>query len=163
MTRKRPPRVAAREEGTLLERIARGDADALRLLYERLAPRVFALCVRILGDPAAAAEVLRQTFLEVWRRASEDEGWSASPAAWIASMARARALSSARSAAAGEARRRPPKSTLSALPPTERIALELAYFEGLTHREIAERTGASPSAVRARVRRGMERLGALEG
>jgi RNA polymerase sigma-70 factor (ECF subfamily) len=152
MTRKGP-------EEVLLERVARGDTDALGPLYERLAPQVFALCVRILGDPAKAAEVLRQTFLEVWQRAPGDERRQVSPAAWIASLARKRALSYARAAGAGAGRRRPQRSTLRGLPRTERIALELAYFEGLNHREIGERTGVSPGAVRDRVRRGMERLG----
>jgi RNA polymerase sigma-70 factor (ECF subfamily) len=172
----------------LLERIARRDGRALRALYEVHSSRALAVALRVLRDRADAEDVVQETFVEVWKRAAEYDPARGSAVAWLVTIARTRAIDRLRAraslaraegaaanaqlelpAAAPEAlevveQRRAREriaAALESLPAEQRRAIELAYYEGLTHREIAARTGDPLGTVKTRVRLGMEKLAAL--
>ena len=190
MARAKPPaadkRAAAADRETL-ERVSRGDPAAMEPLYQRFAARAFAICLRILRERHEAEEVLQETFLEIWRRAKEYDPKRGAIEAWVATIARTRAIDHLRTQRTANrvAEQAQPASVLStppaapdtaasegqdkvrvakalkSLPTGQRHALELAYFEGLSHTEIAERTGDPLGTVKTRVRLGMEKLASL--
>jgi RNA polymerase sigma-70 factor, ECF subfamily len=167
----------------LIALIARGEPGALRSFYDAVSGRAMAIALRILGSAAEAEEVVQDTFVEIWRRASEYRAERGAPAAWVAAMARSRAIDRLRergradkaaraialepqrdpdplpseSAARREERARV-RAALAALPAEQRRAVELAYFEGLTQSEIARATGDALGTVKTRIRLGMEKL-----
>jgi RNA polymerase sigma-70 factor (ECF subfamily) len=178
----------AREARAWVERCARGDAGALRLLYDRLAPRALALAQRILRVPGDAEEIVQEAFLQVWRHAAEYSPARGEPDAWVVTIVRSRALDRLRSrastertalASAAESVQAPAVSPLEdaerrverervtaalvALPDEQRKCLELAYYEGLSHSQIAERTGAPLGTVKTRLKLAVDKLGALLG
>jgi RNA polymerase sigma-70 factor (ECF subfamily) len=168
--------------------VANGEQAALRVLYDRHGPRVLAVALRVLRTKMEAEEVVQDTFIEVWKRAREYDPVRGSVSGWVTTMARNRAIDRLRTrgsegrtsqAFAGE----PPASpratpledveqrlardrigaALAELPGEQRAAIELAYFEGLSQREIAERTGEPLGTVKTRVRLAMAKLTALLG
>lgn len=172
----------------LVQRAAGGDRRALAELYELHGGRAYALALRILHAPHDAEEIVQETFLEAWRRAAQYDPGRGAPAAWLCTIARTRALDRLRSrsvgsrtldGAAGEPPPAPPPTpletaerretrervnvALGTLPPEQRLALELAYFEGLTQTEIAARTGDPLGTVKTRVRLALEKLAGLLG
>jgi RNA polymerase sigma-70 factor (ECF subfamily) len=165
----------------LAARIAAGDASALRSAYDQYAGRVLALSLRILRSRAEAEDVVQDTFLEVWRRASEFDGERGELSAWIMAMARSRSIDRVRRARvrarfaqgsqAEPSMTAPPddeaaqqqdgakvRGVMETLPPEQRRALELAYFDGLTQQQIAERTGIPLGTVKTRLRLALEKL-----
>ena len=177
-------------ERTLLDRIARGDAAALKFLYERCSGRAFGIALRVLRSRAEAEEVLQETFLHVWRHARDYHPWRGDPEAWIVTIARSRAIDRTRrmrtavaaqdegaqvptsAVAPGPAplevavqrqERERVQSALNVLPEEQRQVVELAYFEGLTQQQIAERTGDPLGTVKTRVRLALRRLAAALG
>jgi RNA polymerase sigma-70 factor (ECF subfamily) len=172
----------ALEEGALVKRMADQDQSALRELYQRYAGRVQAIALRCLGVRGDAEEVVQETFVEVWRRARDFDDRRGSVGAWLTTIARTRAIDRLRSrssasrattASAAEVPEPVPspgdtamqrqaqervRAALATLPAEQRQALELAYFEGLSHSEIAQRTGQPLGTVKTRVRLGMEKL-----
>ncbi|MHB1843615.1 MAG: sigma-70 family RNA polymerase sigma factor [Deltaproteobacteria bacterium] len=172
------------DEAELARRIAAGEAEALREVYDRHAGRVLALSLRVLRERGEAEEIVQETFLELWRRAKQFDSGRGSLGALLATIARSRAIDRLRSrgsrqnverdsftapsaptapdesASQGEERRRV-GAALGTLPVEQRQAIELAYFEGLTQREIADRTGDPLGTVKTRVRLAMEKLTAL--
>ncbi|QEH39248.1 ECF RNA polymerase sigma factor RpoE (plasmid) [Aquisphaera giovannonii] len=177
------------EEPTdLIAAVARGDRQALERLYDRYAPIVHSVGLRILGIRADADDVVQEVFLQVWRRAETYRPDRGSPECWILTIARNRALAKMRAANTMkkglETLRLRPRPTgvesasgpvvraesatavrtaLAGLPDEQRRALELAYFEGLTQSEIAARLGEPLGTVKTRIRLGMERLRRLVG
>jgi RNA polymerase sigma-70 factor (ECF subfamily) len=169
----------------LLRRVAAGDASALRSAYDRLGASALALALRILRARSEAEEVVQETFLEVWRRASAYDPQRGSAAAWILNVCRSRALDRLRSRgvaqrtaqeAAAEENGRAPlpvesaearqtrervQEALLSLPAEQREAIELAYYDGLTQREIAQRTGDPLGTVKTRVRLALSKLSGL--
>ena len=166
----------------------RGRPVALERLYDRFAPPVFALALRILGIRADAEDVVQEVFLQMWRRAETYRLDRGSPECWIMTIARNRAL--ARIRAENTMKRGPEylrerpgpaivepvsgpvvraevaltvRSALARLPEEQRRVLELAYFEGLTQTDIAARLGEPLGTVKTRIRLGMERLKRLVG
>jgi len=168
----------------LVARIERRDADALGKLYDRYAARLNGLAARILGDTGDAEEVLQEVFLYVWRAASTFDASRGSVIAWLLVATRSRAIDRLRArGAAGRGNLRPLEESpeaaspddveaglegrqwqivcrkaIAELPDDQRRALELAYFEGLTQQEIAERTRAPLGTVKTRVRLGLMKL-----
>jgi RNA polymerase sigma-70 factor (ECF subfamily) len=158
----------------LLQRIAAGDRAALAELYDRHASLVLALCLRILRDRAEAEEVMQEVFLQAWRQAERYDPGRAGVASWLTVIARSRALDRVRRRvarreapeeaipAAAEAPRTAEaiavREALRALPPAQRLALELAYYEGLTQVEIAERTGEPLGTIKTRMRSALLKL-----
>lgn len=175
-----------RELRALVERAARGESEGLRLLYERLAARAMAVALRVLGSRGEAEEVVQEVFLEVWRRAREYDATRGEPAAWIIMIVRSRAVDRLRARATSErtvassarepapppgpspledAERRMERervaAALAALPGEQRAAVEMAYWEGLSHSEIAARTGTPLGTVKTRIKLAVEKLGQM--
>ena len=172
----------------LMARVAAGDTSALSALYDQHAAVVLGVCVRILRDRAEAEEVLGDVFLEVWRRKERYDPARGGVAAYLVMLARARALDRLRArtrrlarevgsadddagsgaaaatapsplegAVAGE-RRRQVLLAMEELAPEQRRSLELAFFDGLSHSEVAATLGEPLGTVKARIRRGMLHL-----
>jgi RNA polymerase sigma-70 factor (ECF subfamily) len=187
--RARPAGVLELESAELrrqVERAARGDAAGLRALYDRLAPRALALALRILGARGEAEEVVQEAFLEVWRRARDYDPARAEPSSWVVMITRSRALDRLRSRSTAErtaqssaqeprepaapspleeAERRGAREriarALASLPAEQLQAIELAYYQGLSHSEIAARTGTPLGTVKTRIKLAMDKLAAL--
>jgi RNA polymerase sigma-70 factor (ECF subfamily) len=176
-----PPR-ADEEASELLARTARHDREALGALYDRTASLLHGLALRILGDRAAAEDVTIEVYLQVWRQASTYDPARGRPLAWLLTLTRTRALDRLRAshpgrveplrvaravasiapgpeeqAVAGE-RRRLVERALARLAPAQRQAVELAYFRGLSQREIAAELGEPLGTVKTRIRLGLMRL-----
>jgi RNA polymerase sigma-70 factor (ECF subfamily) len=177
---------AADKDRALVRAVAGGSADALADLYDRHAGIVFGLARRIVLRPEDAEEVVQDVFAQVWRQAPRYAGERASVAGWLVMLTRARAIDRLRARRArpdedrGEAPSAalplssadpdPEAATLSAeqvrqvgsvfatLPDPQRVLLGLAYFEGLSHSEIAARTGVPLGTVKTRIRSAMETL-----
>ena len=169
---------------TLVAAIEAQDSDALARLYDRHAPRLLGVADRILGETGEAEEVVQEVFLYAWRAASSFDPFRGSVLAWLIVATRSRALDRlrarrpatsaqpggpdalARVAArddveAGSASREWEaicRAAIGGLPDDQRRALELAYFDGLTHSEIAERTRAPLGTVKTRIRLGLMKL-----
>ena len=164
----------------LAERIAAGDAAALRRAYDEHAGRVLALALRIVRSKEEAEDVVQDTFLEVWRRASDYDVSRGELSSWIMSMARSRSIDKVRRArvrtryaqtseapapletpadqAAASEDGAKIRGVLATLPVEQRLALELAYFDGLTQQQISERTGTPLGTVKTRLRLALEKL-----
>jgi RNA polymerase sigma-70 factor, ECF subfamily len=164
----------SRDADVLLSRMAGGDQTALAELYDRFAGLVHGLALRIVRDHAEAEDVVQEVFVQAWRQAARYDASRGTPEAWICIMARTRALDRVRRRTARRedpAESAPPGSgtprneenlavrqALQELSPDQRRALELAYYEGLTQAEIAERLGEPLGTIKTRIRTGMIRL-----
>lgn len=163
----------------LLVRIGEGDADAFTLLWRRLAGPVLALGRRMLHDDAAAEDVAQETFATIWRVAATFDPERGAASAWIFTIARNAARDVGRrrrltivddvpdtaDPAAGpeeealrSAERFRVHVALATLNPRAREVIELAYFEGLTQTEIADRIDVPLGTVKTRTRNALARL-----
>jgi RNA polymerase sigma-70 factor, ECF subfamily len=172
------------EDRDLMSRVAARDGVAFARLFELHAPVALGLLSRILAGRSEAEEVLQEVFLQVWMQAERYDADRSSPRGWILMLARSRALDRRRrressrrreemvsEESAGEAippvgterlesreRRRQVDSALGLLTPDQRRCIELAFFEGLTHTQIAERLEAPLGTVKSRILLGMNKL-----
>jgi RNA polymerase sigma-70 factor (ECF subfamily) len=170
------------EEIQLIRRMAAGDENALGELYDRWRTVVYALALRIVADARDAEEVLEDTFWQAWRQAPRYDASRGSVGTWLVTMARSRALDRARAHrrkpeaaeesevsdvdsrtdTAGEMERaeesRIVRGALAELPHEQRQALELAYFEGLSQSEIAQRIGEPLGTIKTRMRLALRKL-----
>jgi RNA polymerase sigma-70 factor (ECF subfamily) len=172
------------DDAELLARLARGHEDALAALYDRLGAMAYGLALRIAGDADTAQDAVQEAFLRIWRRADRYDRSRGDPRPWVLRIVRNVAIDlhrsrGARSRAEGasavderteRAVIRPEdtaelaenaarvRAALAELPPEQRRALEIAYFEGLSHREIASREGLPLGTVKTRIRDGVIRL-----
>lgn len=163
----------------LVERAAREDQEALALLHRSTLPRVLGLASRICGSRETAEEVACDVYMEVWRRAREYDPGRGSVAGWILTICRSRALDALRRCpsrmvrewsedAPGEAltdEMEPPdllaaterdssvRAALAKLEPEHRELLALAFFRGLSQRDIAAYTGLALGTVKTRLRK----------
>jgi RNA polymerase sigma-70 factor (ECF subfamily) len=168
----------------LIRAMAAGDRDAFARFYDRYAPLVFPLVLRIVRSPADAADVLQDVFWEAWRGAAAYDPERGTPEAWIIMRARARAIDRVRAvrrrgetfvapvdeatvaapsglggdAAARAEERQLVATALALLPQPQREVIELAYFAGLTQTEIAERLEQPLGTVKTRIRMALARL-----
>ncbi len=117
----------------------RGDAEAFAGVYDELAPRVYGLATRLVGDAAAAEAVTVEAFLEAWRRAPSYDPTTSSAAAWVLALAHRLAVRTARGSREAATALRADDSPLLAagLSPCQAHAVELAYFDGLDHLQVA--------------------------
>ncbi|HET8643865.1 MAG TPA: sigma-70 family RNA polymerase sigma factor, partial [Vicinamibacteria bacterium] len=164
----------------VLHRLAAGDPLALAELYDRYAALAYGLALRIVREAGEAEDVVQEAFVQVWRQAGRYDPARGSPEAWLCAIVRTRALDRLRRRAtrrqreeeqAGPGARTPDhdsvlalRQALSALGADQRRALELAYYEGLSQAEIAQRLGQPLGTIKTRIRTGLMRLrAALEG
>jgi RNA polymerase sigma-70 factor (ECF subfamily) len=164
--------------------MAAGDQSALATLYDTTSRLVFGLVLRILTDRATAEEVLLDIYTQVWRQAGAYDNKRGAPLAWLMTIARSRAIDRLRSgrheqqskepldsvgelsantenpeeATAISERRTLVRSALESLSPEQREVIELAYYSGLSHSEIAARLGQPLGTVKTRTRLGMIKL-----
>lgn len=153
-------------------------------LYDRHARPIYSLALRILGEPAEAEDVVQDVFSQAWRQASAYSASRGAVAAWLLTLTRSRAIDRLRARRARPMGVRdervadtladagPPadlqvlsseqvvrvRAALDELPLLQRAAVELAYFEGLTHAEIAARLEQPLGTVKTRIRLAMLRL-----
>ena len=160
------------EDAQLLDRVRRGDDQAMATLYDRYSKVVYSVALRVLRDPASAEDVLQDVFLGVWRKPETFVSARGSLGGWLAVVARNRAIDTLRRKRpseqveeiqlaspfnlADEAERNTlmqrARAILLHLPLEQRKTLEMAYFDGLTHTEIAEITGDPLGTVKTRIR-----------
>ncbi len=164
--------------------MARGEGEAVAELYDRHARAVYSLAFRILGDATEAEDVVQEVFSQAWRQASRYSEARGAVAAWLLTLARSRAIDRLRAKrvrpggviddrAAGRIADEGPavdaqvlsseqvarvRAALDELPLLQRAAIELAYFEGLSHAEIAARLEQPLGTVKTRIRLAMMKL-----
>lgn len=177
---------------SLIARIAARDAGAFAAFYDRTAAFVFGLLVHILNDRPAAEEVAQEVYLQLWRSPETFDARRSSGLTWITMVARSRALDRLRSDASDKGamqelpvrhhhedprspeedailseHRSRVRAALGSLPPEQRSIIELAFFQGLSHGEISQRTGTPMGTVETRIRDAIHELertlGALVG
>jgi RNA polymerase sigma-70 factor (ECF subfamily) len=177
--------VAAAEDLEAIRRVARGDADALAFLYDRHSRIIYSLAFRIVGDPSEAEEIVQDVFAQAWRQAERYDTSRGVVVAWLLMIARSRAIDRVRSrrglpplapdgekglSVMADPAEGPELQTLSAeqvrrlkraldtLPLQQRMTIQLAFYEGLTHVEIAERLEEPLGTVKTRIRLGLLKL-----
>jgi RNA polymerase sigma-70 factor (ECF subfamily) len=176
---------SAPPEAQLVRQVAQGDRDAFAALYDLYAKPLYSLILRILSDPKEAEDVLQEVFLQLWEKAGAFDEAAGKPFSWVVTMTRNKAIDRIRSrqrrsrlfeeasgsieATASETAAPAPigveqdeaaqiRTALNALPKEQRQAIEMAFFRGLTHSEIAEALREPLGTVKARIRRGMLQL-----
>lgn len=159
----------------LVTAIRSGDQGAMAALYDRYSSIVYSVALRVLQDTGAAEDVLQEIFMQLWRNPGAFDANRGNMAAWLAVISRHRAIDTLR-------RRRPEnniedlvvsvepdlagnadrtrtmdkvRGALETMPSTQRSVLEMAYFEGLTHVEIADKTGEPLGTIKTRIRAGL--------
>jgi RNA polymerase sigma-70 factor (ECF subfamily) len=167
-----------------LARMARGEGDAVAELYDRHARPIYSLALRILGDATEAEDIVQEVFSQAWKQATRYSASRGAVGAWLLTLARSRAIDRLRAKRArpGDVSDErvadqlvdagPPadslvlsseqvarvRAALDELPLLQRAAIELAYYEGLTHAEIADRLEQPLGTVKTRIRLAMMKL-----
>ena len=175
---------AADADRFALQRMVRGDHDALAEVYDRHARLLYSLALRIVGRQPDAEDVLQEVFTQVWRQAGRYDTSRGSVAGWLVMLTRSRALDRLR-----RERGEPPaadvdwaaidvvdpgagadlrlvtaeqaarlRAALEALPDAQRVPLELGYYEGLSQSAIAGRLGVPLGTIKTRMRQALLRL-----
>ncbi|MBG6223743.1 RNA polymerase sigma-70 factor (ECF subfamily) [Arthrobacter sp. CAN_A2] len=167
----------------LLSRIARQDRTAFALFYEQTSKRVYGLARRVLIDPELSEDATQEVYLQVWNTADRFNPALGSPMAWLMTLAHRRAVDKVRSeqsATDREARYGAATQTvdhddvvdtvtqrleaesvvrcLDTLTQTQQESVKLAYYGGLTYREVAEKLGVAVPTIKSRIRDGLLRL-----
>ncbi|HEY0546957.1 MAG TPA: sigma-70 family RNA polymerase sigma factor [Pyrinomonadaceae bacterium] len=167
----------------LIRGMAERDQGAMSALYDATNRLVYSLVLRILSDPASAEEVMLDVYMQVWRQASTYDEKRGGPLAWLTTVARSRAIDRLRSGKQRQQREEPleradnhsapanieeevaasemrgrVQAALEQLSPEQREVIELAYYGGLSHSEIAAKLGQPLGTVKTRTRLGMMKL-----
>jgi RNA polymerase sigma-70 factor (ECF subfamily) len=172
-------------QAELLRRIAAQDRDALNEFYDQTARPLFSIACRMLGNAADAEEVIQDVFVQIWTKAGKFDAEKGQPFHWVLALTRNRCIDGLRARQrrsrimvdmAGETERDQAielapvdaplmeddnaviRSVLNNLPKDQRQAIEMAFFGGLTHQEIAESLNEPLGTIKARIRRGMLKL-----
>lgn len=181
------PELISLGDPDLIGRAAEGDARALEVLYDRYSRVVFSFGLRIVGDPQLAEELLQEVFFRAWQQGGSFRSSKGSFITWLLSITHNMAIDEVRKRrrrpqkADSEdpelmlasvpdtglnvedevwlgALRETINGAMATLPPAQREAIELAYFRGLTQREIAEQLGEPLGTIKTRMRLGMQKL-----
>jgi RNA polymerase sigma-70 factor, ECF subfamily len=171
----------------MIARIGRRDQGAFSALYDRLSGPLYSLAMKMLGDPAEAQDALQEVFLQIWSRAGTYDPEQSSVFSWTVLLTRSRVIDRLRArgrrsrvvvtstedapiaadastveSAADTAEKNDEavrvRYVLNNLPSEQREAIEMAFFEHLSHHEIAARLGQPLGTVKARIRRGLLKL-----
>ncbi len=169
---------------SLMIRVAEGDQSAFTALYETTSKTVFGLVYKIIQDRATAEEVLLDVYTQAWRQAKNYDRNRGTPLAWLMTIGRSRAIDRLRSGRLEQANKDPLENAgqitsqtlspeeisslsekqrfvrvaLDSLVPEQREVIELAYYFGLSHSEIALKLGQPLGTVKTRTRLGMMKL-----
>jgi len=173
----------------LVNALMRGESWVMAALYDRYARLVFALAFKILNDRAAAEETVQEVFVKVWRRAKDFDASRGKFSSWLTGIVHHHAIDELRrrrvrpaatedetaafdvpdggpaphDLAVQSFERQRIRGALSAIPPEQRRAIEMAYLEGLTQQEIADALGEPLGTIKTRMRLGMQKLKTLLG
>ncbi|MFN2520124.1 MAG: RNA polymerase sigma factor [Candidatus Limnocylindria bacterium] len=170
-----------RSDADLMAALARRELDALAALYDRHGRLAYTLAYRILGEPEAAQDVVHDAFIAAWKGADGYKADRGSARGWLMSIVHHRSIdllrrkTAFRPAPLEEAAERPAdddtaaqaeqnvtnagmRRALEQLPPAQRKTIELAYFGGYTHAEMAELMGVPLGTVKGRMRIGLQKL-----
>jgi len=174
----------AAEEAAWVRRIGDGDADALALLHSRYSGLLTALANRVLNNIADAEEVLQEAFVQVWNQAARYDTRRSSVSTWLVLITRSRSIDRLRSRKVGERtldtvrsqknashtssrgvsdvlsgeRRARLDEAMRTLPPEQHEVLDMAFYQGLTQREISEATGIPLGTVKTRTLLAMKKM-----
>src|SRR5438876_11578117 len=181
-----PGALSAMPDEALLKRISQHQQPALNELYGRYGQTLKAVIDSVVHEEAEADDVLQEIFLQIWKEADHYSPKAGKPLGWVVTIARRRAIDRLRRRQAysrareryGQALRQRPrnprreayapfilndlrgflKKSMRTLPPLQREALELAFFKGLSHSEIAAATNAPLGTVKTRLELGLRKL-----
>jgi len=162
----------AHEDAALLARVQRGDEQAMAMLFDRYSRIVYSVALRVLRDAASAEDILQEIFMQIWRNPAGFVATRGSLGGWLAVVTRNRSIDTLRRKKpteqveemqlpspgnlADEAERNlmmeRARIVIAQLPAEQRKTLEMAFFDGLTHSEIAEMTGDPLGTVKTRIR-----------
>ena len=162
----------------LIAKVRVGDEAAMAQLYDRYSSVVYAVALRVLADTGAAEDVLQEVFMQLWRNPGLFDSSRGNLGPWLAVITRNRSIDALRRRRpesdiddvvvsiapdlAGDAERaiamQKVRNVLADMPSAQRTALEMAYFEGLTHTEIAEKSGEPLGTIKTRIRAGLMML-----
>jgi RNA polymerase sigma-70 factor (ECF subfamily) len=172
------PPASGDDDSRLLVLVQKGDEQAMASIFDRYSKVVYSVALRVLRDPSAAEDVLQEIFMQIWRNPDTFIATRGSLGGWLAVVSRNRSIDALR-------RRRPTDSieemqfassynlaneaeqnslmekargAIQLLPTEQRKTLEMAFFDGLTHAEIAEMTGDPLGTVKTRIRSGLTTL-----
>jgi RNA polymerase sigma-70 factor (ECF subfamily) len=175
---------SAVEDRAAFNRMARGDQDGLAEIYDRHGRLVYSLAFRIVRDQSDAEDVVQDVFSQAWRQASRYDASRGSVLGWLLTLTRSRAIDRLRGRrsrpepsgdegtlnsipdpaapadvqAASAVQATQIRAALDGLTVLQRVAIELAFYEGLTHAEIAERLELPLGTVKTRIRQGLLKL-----
>ena len=171
-------------DADLYQPLLTGDSTVIEAVFERYGGLAYALALRIVGDPGRAEEVVQDVFTTVWSKPGRFDPARGSFRTWLLTLVRNRAIDSLRGRRRREGgevqlavevpdtgiasdpwqavslglERKAIKDALASIPPEQRRAIELAYFQGYSHREISEQLGLPLGTVKGQLRLGLEKL-----
>lgn len=172
------PPLSSQDDAALLLLVQKGDEYAMASLFDRYSKVVYSVALRVLRDPASAEDVLQEIFMQVWRNPDSFIATRGTLGGWLAVVARNRSIDALRRKRpseqvddmalaspynlANEAERNSlmdkARTVIHLLPTEQRKTLEMAFFDGLTHSEIAEMTGDPLGTVKTRIRSALTTL-----
>jgi RNA polymerase sigma-70 factor (ECF subfamily) len=173
-----------RQLAAAIRRVADGDRDALRLVYDATGAKLFGVCLRILNDRSEAEDVLQEVYLNVWRKAGAFDEARASPITWLVAIARNRSIDRLRATGAARKLSEPIEaadaihdsaplavetieateeharlaSCLEELEARQSQAIRAAFMDGLTYEELARGSGVPLGTMKSWIRRGLAKL-----